>query len=302
MNNITVEAPLKGEVQTQKELERSLIKSMAGNYKVSFKFAETFSPLKDYEYQERHFSQAKEMAIILEESEDKISIQHLLFVGKTVIKHWRQDWLYENREIFRLVKDHHWEKEILSEEEVKNTWTQKVYQVDDCPRYQGIGTWVHLNGRHYWESIADAALPRREITTAGRTDYNVLRRNSRIELFEDGSWLLDQDNEKIMRSEDNTSDTLICQEKGLERFTPKTYDTSKTMEWWNERKDFWTDVRKFWTEILATQYSVKIKEEEKLYMGQFDLAEHFKGENYDQEQAVMAIEKLIAHHLEGFTA
>lgn len=295
-----LESPVATEVQSKKELERQLIKSMAGNYKVSFKFAETFSPILDYQYRERHFSQAKEMAIILEDSEDKISIQHLLFVGRTVIKHWRQDWIYENRVIFQLVKNHEWKKHILPEEEVRGTWTQKVFQVDDCPRYQGYGTWVHINGRHYWESTADAALPRREITTAGRTDYNVLRRHSRIEIFEDGGWLLEQDNEKIMRSEDNTAETLICMEKGLERFTPKSYDTSKTMAWWNERKAFWGDVRGIWTAIMETQDAVKIKEDEKLYMGQFDLAEKFAGENYNRTKAVKAIKNLLVEHVEGF--
>lgn len=301
MNTLT-DTLEKQDVQTQKELERELIKSMAGNYKVSFKFAETFSPIKDYEYGERHFSQAKEIAFIIEDSTDKISIQHLLIVGNHIIKHWRQDWEYENQEIFTLVKNHHWKKVRLSKEQVEGTWTQKVYQVDDCPRYQGYGTWVHVDGRHFWESTADAALPRREISTAGRTDYNILRRHSHIELFQDGSWLLEQDNEKIMRSEDNREETLICLEKGLERFTPKSYDTTKTMHWWNERKAFWIDVRRIWSHIMDTQEEIKITEDEKLYMGQFDLADQFSGDNYRQTEAVDAIKSLLAKHVEGFRA
>ena len=297
--NTTIEKPVTPQIQSRKESERNLIKSMAGNYKVSFKFAETFSPIPDYKYGERHFSQAKEMAIILEDSEDKISIQHLLFVGKMVIKHWRQDWLYENREIYRMVSKHHWKKEFISEEEARGTWTQKVYQVDDCPRYQGYGTWVHVDGRHFWESTADAALPRREISTAGRTDYNILRRHSHIELFKDGSWLLEQDNEKIRR-EKNGEESLICWEKGFERFKPKSYDTSKTMKWWNDRKDFWQDVRELWEEILENQNEVKLQEDEKLYTAQFELADHFSGEKYDQEKAVLAIKELLTKHVEGF--
>lgn len=290
-----------GTLQSSKELERELIKSMTGNYKVSFKFAETFSPIKDYEYHDRHFSQAKEVAFIIEESENKIAIQHILFVGKHQIKHWRQDWLYENRDLLTLVKDHEWKKTTLSVEEAKGTWTQKVYQVDDCPRYQGYGSWVHINGRHYWESTADAALPRREISTAARTDYNILRRHSRIEIFNDGGWMIEQDNEKIYRDK-NDEEHLICMEKGLERFTPKPYDASKIMTWWNKREAFWKQVRELWLDFIDTQDTIKINDDEGLYTAQFELAEKFEGTKYDSEKVQMAIKTLMRKHVENFDA
>lgn len=285
--------------QARKELEHKLIKSMAGTYGVSFKFAETFAPDLNYEYCERHFSQAKEVAFIIEETEDKISIQHILFVGKHQIKHWRQDWIYENRELLNLVKNHEWEKVQLTSEQARGTWTQKVYQVDDAPRYQGYGTWVHVDGRHYWQSTADAALPRREITTAGRTDYNVLRRHSHIEIFDNGDWLLEQDNEKIHRSPTG-EETLICMEKGLERFKVKNYDTNKIMNWWNGQEAFWAEVRQIWEEFVATQSRIKINEDEKLYMTQFELAKTFSGDDFDAEKARESIRELLEIHVEGF--
>lgn len=289
------------DTQSLKELERNLIKSMAGSYRVSFKFAETFAPDPAYEYGERHFSQAKEVAFILEESEDKISLQHILYVGKHQIKHWRQDWIYENRELLQLEKNHHWKKTELTPEQAEGTWTQKVYQVDDCPRYQGYGTWVHVDGRHFWESTADAALPRREISTAGRTDYNVLRRHSHIELFEDGSWLLEQDNEKINKQKDG-SETLICLEKGLERFTPKTYNTDKVMGWWEEQKDFWALVRQAWNDFIDSSNEVIVQKDEDLYMAQFELAKQFSGAQFDATEAQKAIHELLAKHVTGFKA
>ncbi len=280
-----------------KELERELIKSFAGNYRVSFKFAETFAPNNDYEYHERHFSQAKEIAFILEETEDKISIQHVLTVGKHVIKHWRQDWVYENREILALVKDHEWKKITLTEEEAKGTWTQKVFQVDDCPRYEGYGTWVHVDGRHFWESTADAALPRREISK--RQDYNVLKRNSHIEVFNDGRWMIEQDNEKILR-DDNNNDTLICLEKGLEEFTPKSYDASETLAWWDNKAAFWTEVRNIWAGIIANNKVVNVSDDEGLYTAQFELAEQFTGDKFNAEEAQTAIKDLLKKHVEGY--
>ena len=44
---------------------------------------------------------------------NKISIQHLLLVGmgknKSIIKHWRQDWLYQNTHLYEFVGDRVWE-------------------------------------------------------------------------------------------------------------------------------------------------------------------------------------------------
>ncbi|HTO16023.1 MAG TPA: DUF6607 family protein [Edaphocola sp.] len=284
----------------KKELERKLIRSLAGNYQVNFRFAETFSPNKDYVYKDRQISEAKEVAYIIEDSENKISIQHLLFVGPgVVIKHWRQDWIYENRDFLKLIEGHEWQKSQISEDEAKGTWTQKVYQVDDSPRYQGYGTWVHVDGRHFWESSADAALPRRDATT--RNDYNVLKRNSHIEIFQNGDWVLEQDNEKIYRSTENI-DTLICLEKGLENFTHQDYDPSAAINWWLEQAEFWAEVRKIWSDHITTSDIIKINEDEKLYMAMFDLAKQFTGEQFNIEDSHKAIKGLLIQHLDGFKA
>lgn len=286
---------------SKKNFERELIKSLSGNYRVTFRFSETFSPKNDYLYFDRKFSAAKEIAHIIEETDDKISIQHFLFVGKgMLIKHWRQDWIYENRELLTLVKDHEWKKTTLTSEEAEGTWTQKVYQVDDCPRYEGYGTWVHVDGRHFWQSTTDSPLPRRELSV--RSDYNVLKRHSHIEVFSNGDWVLDQDNEKISRSVEEGEDTLICLEKGLENFTRKDYDASVALNWWKEQEAFWKDVRSEWSEIISNQTSIVVQEDEKLYMAQFELANQFSGDNYDTKKAKLAIRNLLANHVEGFKA
>jgi hypothetical protein len=284
----------------KKELERKLISSLAGNYKVSFKFVDTFAAIEDYQYPDRYFSEAKEVVLLLENSENKISLLHLLYVAdNVVIKHWRQDWIYENREFLSLVKDHEWKKTQISEEKAKGTWTQKVYQVDDCPRYEGYGTWVHVDGRHFWESEADAALPRREITT--RNDYNILRRFSHIEIFDNGDWVIEQDNQKILRKEDGT-EKLICLERGLETFTTQDYDASYAEGWWQQRKDFWMTVQNIWLDFIASNQRIVITEDEKLYTDQFKLAEQFVGEQFEEAAATKAIRELLAQHVEGFTA
>lgn len=287
--------------KTTKAIERSLIKSLAGKYNVNFKFAETFSPQKDYRYADRHYSSAKEIILILCDLENRISLQHILHIGNRVIKHWRQDWLYQNNTTWDLVKNHHWKKRILKPEEVKGKWTQRIYQVDDAPRYEGMGTWIHIDGRHFWESTADAALPRREISTAKRTDYNVLRRHSHIELFEEGGWILEQDNDKILRKADG-EDSLICMEKGLETFKPLlSYDITQVAEFWQKQENFWIDVRQIWMEIRSRKDEIILKDAQRLYKTQSKLAKQFEGYHYDQKKACRAIQSVLTHHVEGLS-
>lgn len=290
--------------ESRRESEKNLIKSMAGCYQVTFKFGETFAPDPDYKYHDRKLETATEYIFILEETDKKISLQHILFTGEdTVIKHWRQDWIYENEEFFSYVKNNEWKKTFLRPEQAKGTWTQKVYQVDDCPRYEGYGTWVHVDGRHFWESAADAPLPRREITK--RRDYNVLRRNSHIEIFPDGSWQLEQDNLKIIRN-DEGKDTLLCMEKGLETFIPGNYDAAAATQWWKNNKEFWADVRQCWADFMAANDRLKVRVkvgDDLLFMALFNLGEEFAApSSYDRQKAITAIRKTFGVHVEDFKA
>lgn len=287
-----------------KELEKSLIKSMAGNFRVTFRFAETFAPNAEYQYHERYHESAREYTFIIEETDDKISIQHLLFIDdNTIIKHWRQEWIYENRELLKYIKDQEWSKIQLTEEQARGTWSQKVYQVDDSPRYESYGKWIHRDGRHYWDSTTDAPVPRREHTK--RSDYNVLTRNSRVEIFENGSWQIEQDNLKILR-EDHQSDQLICMEKGLETFSPGDYDETAAAKWWKKNKEFWADVRQCWADFMAVYGRLKVHVkvgDDLLFMALFNLGEEFAAPKaYDSQKAKAAIRKIFEVHVEDFKA
>lgn len=280
---------------SKKELDRQAIRSMAGCYTVTFNFAETFASTPEYAYRDRYFESAKEYAFIIEETENKISIQHILYATDTaLIKHWRQDWVYENRDVLTFVRNHEWKKAHLPAEAVAGTWTQRVYQVDDTPRYEGYGTWVHVDGRHFWQSVAEAPIPRRDSQV--RADYNLLKRGSHVEVFEDGSWVIDQDNEKVIRDADGV-DTILCQEKGIERFTPNPFDPHKAIEFWNARKAFWGDVRAAWEDVIDRSEHIKVREHKKLYQAQFRLAERFANENYDAIAAQASIQELFEKHL-----
>ena len=233
--------------QDKKEMDKTSIMDLCGCYEITFKYTETFAPEIDYEKKYDYTAAALELALPIVEEDDKISIQHLLVVNDTmVIKHWRQDWLYENEEVFYYDKDNNWTFKKLPADQVAGQWTQKVYQVDDGPRYSGSATWVHFDGKHYWENRADSPLPRREYTK--RSDYNVMLRGNRHEITDFG-WVHEQDNEKIIRT-DEAEDILLAQEKGMNTYT-KVADTrcQVAKDWWMEHGAFWASVREAWDGI-----------------------------------------------------
>ncbi|WP_420320305.1 DUF6607 family protein [Flagellimonas sp.] len=252
---------LQTNAQSKKKQDQTAIKSMCGCYEVGFNFAETFEYSEDENYvpsKVKH-DKALEWVQLVEDEPNKIVMQHLLIVGKPdsprVIKHWRQDWLFENTDLYTYNANNSWNYVSLSKEEVKGQWTQKVYQVDDSPRYEGSATWIHENDKSYWENAADAPLPRREYTK--RDDYNVTLRNNRHVVTEEG-WVHDQDNKKIIRKE-GASDVVLAEEKGFNTY--KKIDDSRCLvaqNWWNEYGEDWAMVRNKWDKVFAEKRHLKL--------------------------------------------
>lgn len=276
--------------QNNKDLDRQSIKDMCGCYKVTFKYTETFAPEIDYEKKLDYTAYALEWAEAIEDSKNHISIQHLLIVNDSmVIKHWRQDWDYENTEVFHYDKDNSWIFSTLSEAEVKGQWTQKVFQVDDSPRYSGSATWFHADGKNYWENTSDSPLPRREYSK--RSDYNVMKRGNRQEITSYG-WLHEQDNEKIVRA-DGEEDLLLAQEKGYNTYTKLPDEDCKVaQDWWKENKKLWKKVRAVWAEVYDREGALTLKknvEDSPMFM-------HFYKLNNDSTETEIRelIEKFIA--------
>ena len=91
-------------VQAQQDNGRQQINNLCGCFEVEFKYAETFSPNKDYKFHDREtISDAIELALPVETSNNKVVIQHLLVIDdSTIVKHWREDWTYENNLVWNL--------------------------------------------------------------------------------------------------------------------------------------------------------------------------------------------------------
>jgi hypothetical protein len=286
--------------QSKKEADKEAIKAMCGCYEIDFQFAETFSSDREYEFRDNYLAGGLEYAFVVEESEDKIVIQHLLVINDSmIVKHWRQDWLYENQDFYYFDKNATWKYARLPEEAVKGQWTQKVYQVDDGPRYEGSATWVHVDGRHFWENTTDAPLPRREFSK--RSDYNVMVRRNRHEIF-DGYWVHEQDNQKVIRAE-NTEDKVIAEEKGENIYAQVDQQKCQpAIDWWQDRKEYWAVVRDVWDQVFASKQTLELNmkvEDKILFQRIFAIGNEFKGDSFHEKKARKAVKEAIQKHLES---
>lgn len=284
--------------QSQKSMGKKHIKEMCGCFTVSFEYAETFSPKSNYKFHDRYKTGGLEYIFVDEEGDDKLVLQHLLIVNDTmIIKHWRQDWLYENKNLLKYEKNLEWSKVVLSDDESRETWTQKVYQVDDSPRYQGYAKWIENDGKFYWESEVYAPLPRREYTK--RNDYNVMLRNNKHELTEYGH-IHELDNAKIIRTE--AGDDVLVYEKGLnsyEKVEDSKCELAKT--WWNRNNKYWVNVRLVWDELINEHQYVNIDwkvDDKKLWEQLFALGKKYPNSELNKDKLIQSeIRKAILPYL-----
>tara|TARA_B100001113_G_scaffold57976_1_gene43592 strand:+ start:1413 stop:2282 length:870 start_codon:yes stop_codon:yes gene_type:complete len=257
--------------QSKKNKDIESIKSMCGCFKIDFNFSETFvfSDDENYKKSKTYRSGATEWGQLVVDEKNKISIQHLLIVGSkqfpTIVKHWRQDWLYQNTDLYVYDKNDKWSYVNLDKKDVKGQWTQKVFQVDDSPRYEGSSSWVHVDGKSFWENTTPAPLPRREFSK--RTDYNVTLRGNRHEVTDDG-WLHDQNNKKIQK-EDDQSQFVLAHEKGYSTYTRVPDSECKAaVDWWEKNSNKWKMVRDKWDTIYSSKKDLALKpsvDDKKLY-------------------------------------
>lgn len=260
---LIVALTLNSNAQDKKSQDQDAIKNMCGCFEVTFNFSETFNYSNDslYRPSETKVDKGLEYALAIEDEDNKISIQHLLQVGPPnspyIVKHWRQDWLFENQDFYMYNGDNNWTFEKKSKDAVKGQWTQKVFQVDDSPRYEGSGTWVNVDGKNYWENTTTAPLPRREYTK--RSDYNITLRGNRHEITNYG-WVHDQDNDKVLR-ETGKEDVIIAKEKGFNTY--KKVDDSRcqaSIDWWKVQQDKWALVRTKWDTVYNRNKDLTLEE------------------------------------------
>ena len=227
------------------DCDRRSILAMAGEYRVRFAFDETAALATDYAPRAAQRSGGTELVEVVADDGNTISLQHILVLGKdhVVVKHWRQDWRYEPARLLRFRGNGRFESEATTEAQRSGAWSQTVYEVDDAPRYAGIGRWRHDQGVDAWESDRTwRPLPRREYSK--RKDYQALEVVNRHTLTPSG-WVHEQDNTKLVL--DAGGAHAIAREHGINSYTHVgDYDFSAGRDYWKRTSAFWAGVRARW--------------------------------------------------------
>jgi hypothetical protein len=240
--------------------DQKAIASMAGSYDVEFDFAETEVLTPGYQKKESHKSYATELVILTENTPGHVSLQHILQMGDgpsaTIIKHWRQDWVFEDRELLEFRGKDIWERRTLPSDAVRCTWSQAVFGVEDAPRYDGYGRWTHDAAGSVWESNETwRPLPRREYTT--RSDYDVLVAVNKHRIFA-GGWAHEQENSKLVLEPRH----FLVREHGKNSYTrAKPADTQVAAAYWQATSGFWQQVRAEWARVFASTNRLNLQSE-----------------------------------------
>ncbi len=286
-----------------RERDRRAILAMAGDYRTSFDFIETIGFTPGYTPTAPYQSWGTERVYVVANEPEFVSLQHIIVMHfqledgavsePMVVKHWRQDWRYEDRELHSFRGRNAWEKQHLTGSLARGAWTQTVFQVDDSPRYEAVGRWQHAPGVSFWESEAmRRPLPRREFSV--RDDYQALYGSHRISVAP-GGWVQEEDALKLVLDADNQPDTeqpYLAREAGLSRYERiSDYDFAAGDAYWVRTRAFWAKVRAYWDKVYAEQDRFELRKTvdgKPLFMALFELADQTELDDAAQQSELEA--------------
>jgi hypothetical protein len=234
------------------ERDRKAILSMAGDFKVRFNFRETSSFVADYKPIDAKVSGGHEIVRVVEDSGRKIVLQHILVInagGKDmVVKHWRQDWVYEPESVMTYAGPNRWRIEPVAPSARIGAWSQTVWQTDDSPRYGGVGRWSYDYDEPRWQSDERyRPLARRDAIR--KPPYHLYRAVNRHALVPTG-WIHEQDNSKIgARDGRNVAfvhEHVLNAYDRFDGFPAKVGD-----DYWAKTQKYWAEVRIAWEAAFA---------------------------------------------------
>lgn len=257
------------------ERDRRAILAMAGTYRAQFEFLETIPFKHPYRFDRPYRSWATEIVIVLADTLHFISLQHILVMRfqkggqkqptPIVMKHWRQDWTYEDKDLHVFLGRGRWTRHRPTGGGRQGKWSQAVFQVDDSPRYEALGRWRHEGGVSTWVSEETTRpLPRREFSV--RNDYHVLVGTNRHTITPHG-WVHEQSNAKLALSplrEDAAPGPLkgwyLAREIGINRYTHlQGFDASAGMRYWDQTRRYWQAVRAAWRPLFEQCDTLTLK-------------------------------------------
>jgi hypothetical protein len=278
---------LQDPVLAPRERDRRAILAMAGTFRVSFDFLEVVGLRPGFVPDRPYQSWATEYVYVLRDEPRFVSLQHLLVMfvkgkkgveGPFVTKHWRQDWRYENTELLTYRGRNTWAVERLRPADVRGTWSQAVYQVDDSPRYASFGRWEHLGNASTWRSGTTwRPLPRREFSV--RSDYQVLIGTNEHTITPTG-WVQQEENLKVALDADGrpiATEPVLAREIGLNRYERvKDLDVSAGERYRARTEPFWDAVRGAWADVVRERHRFTLRapaDQGQLFTPLFEYAE-----------------------------
>ncbi|OUW04637.1 MAG: hypothetical protein CBD16_01810 [Betaproteobacteria bacterium TMED156] len=298
---------------TKLEKDRRAILAMTGAFRVSFDFIETEGYTENYKPTQPYQSWGTEYVYIVEDKPEFISLQHILVMffstnensispEPMVVKHWRQDWKFQDERINVFSGFKTWKSKVFSKSNVEGKWSQSVFQVDDSPRYQAHGVWSHKGNLSTWLSNETwRPLPRREFSV--RNDYNVLIGTNRHTITPSG-WVQGEENFKVILSKPSILkkyNPIVAKEIGVARYERITdHDWSAGNDYWKKTAPFWQEVRKTWSRLLEQNQVIQLKlkpDGPPLFMKMFELAEKSVEENNLISLNSAYIEKIINSYI-----
>lgn len=295
------------------ERDRRAILAMAGAYRTSFDFIETIGFTADYTPRRPYQSWGTEYIYVIADEPGFISLQHILvmtFAGEdgsapepVVVKHWRQDWRYEDPDFHLYTGHNQWERRTLAPAEVEGAWSQAVFQVDDSPRYQAVGRWRHRGNHATWTSERTwRPLPRREFSV--RDDYHALVGTNRVTITPAG-WIHEEDNLKAVLAGPGDlaeDEPYLAREAGLNRYEHIVgYDFSAGHEYWERTRQFWALVREAWRQVFAEGDAFEVRSQvdgQPLFQVMFGLAERFSADAFEAAPARREIHATLDRFIE----
>lgn len=253
-------------VASQFERDRQSILAQAGQYGVRFDMRENVSFRAGYEPLEPKISGGTEIVRVVYDDGDRISLQHILVMNdgdgnSHVIKHWRQDWVFEPETVLTYAGPNRWTLTPVAADQRRGAWAQTVWQTDDSPRYGGVGRWDYTHGVAEWTSGPTwRPLARRDAIR--NPVYDRYLGTNRHALTPAG-WVHLQDNVKIGASEGDEGEmTTIVQEDVVNTYWLDTgYDPAPGDAYWTATKDYWAGVRAAWDAAIVASGGLYIEEE-----------------------------------------
>lgn len=245
------------------EQDRQSILAQAGQYRVHFDMRENVSFHADYDPMEGKLSGGSEIVRVVYDQGDRISLQHILVMeheGKAiVIKHWRQDWVYQPEAVLAYVGANEWALTPVTADQRAGAWSQTVWQTDDSPRYGGVGRWTYANGMKVWTSEPTwRPLARRDAVL--NPVYDRYLGTNRHALTPNG-WVHIQDNMK-MNGRAGGEPIAIVQEDVINTYDRSTsYSPKAGDDYWAATQEYWAAVRDAWDAAIAVSGRVYVEEE-----------------------------------------